>query len=46
MPSAPDYVNLRVLQEGMEALANIFSGVRSELAARIDYVQQALAEGR
>ncbi len=46
MPNVPNTVNLRVLQEGMEALANFFSGVRSELAARIDYVQQALADGR
>jgi hypothetical protein len=46
LPNAPDYVNLRVLHEGMEALANFFSGVRSELAVRLDYKLQMEAEMR
>ncbi len=46
LPNAPDYVNLRVLHEGMEALANFFSGVRSELGVRLDYKLEMEAEMR
>lgn len=42
--AAPDHVNLRVLHEAMEALANFFDGVRSELSARLDYVSEMEAE--
>lgn len=44
LPNAPDYVNLRVLHEAMEALANFLSGVRSELGLRLDYTMQMEAE--
>jgi hypothetical protein len=44
MPNAPDYVNLRVLHEGMEALANFLSAVRSELGVRLDYAMEMEAQ--
>lgn len=44
LPNAPEYVNLRVLHEAMEALANFLSGVRSELGVRLEYVVQMEAE--
>ena len=41
---APDLVNLQVLHEAMEALANFFDGVRSELSSRLDYRAEMEAE--
>jgi hypothetical protein len=37
-------VNLQVLQDSMEALANFFEGVRSELSSRLDYLAEMEAE--
>ncbi len=45
LPTAPSHVNLRVLHEGMEALSNFFSGVRSALSQHLDYVMEARAHG-
>ena len=44
MPDAPEHVNLRVLHEAMEAVANFLSSVRSELGARLEYIAQMEAE--
>lgn len=44
LPNAPEYVNLRVLHDAMEALANFLSAVRSELGVRLDYTMQMEAE--
>jgi hypothetical protein len=46
LPNAPEYVNLRILHEAMEALANFLSGVRSELGTRLDYIAQMKADER
>jgi hypothetical protein len=46
LPNAPEYVNLRILHEAMEALANFLSGVRSELGTRLDYIAQMEADER
>jgi hypothetical protein len=41
---APDHVNLKLLHEAMEALANFFDGVLSELSSRLDYLSEMEAE--
>jgi len=41
---APDHLNLRVLHDAMEAVANFFDGVRSELSSRSDYLAEMEAE--
>ena len=46
LPNAPDQVNLRVLHEAMEALANFFSAVRMELGQRLEYLTTIDAEYR
>lgn len=46
LPNAPEYVNLAVLHEGMEALANFLSAVRSELGRRQEYNLEMEAEMR
>jgi hypothetical protein len=44
LDGVPDKVNLQVLQDSMEALANFFEGVRSELSSRLDYLAEMEAE--
>lgn len=44
LPRAPEYVNLRVLHDGMEALANFLSAVRSELGRLREYEIETEAE--
>lgn len=44
MPNAPEYVNLRVLHEAMDALANFLSAVRSELGVRLEYTLEMEAK--
>lgn len=44
LPNAPEWVNLRVLHDAMEAVANFLSGVRSELGVRLDYTIEMEAE--
>lgn len=46
LPSAPEYVNLARLHEGMVALANFLSGVGSELGGRVAYRAEMEAEMR
>lgn len=43
LPNVPDLVNLRVLQDAMEALANFLSAVTSELRRRIEWQIEMLA---
>jgi hypothetical protein len=44
MPNAPEHVNLRQLQDGMEALANFLSCVRMEMSSRIQFELEWNAE--
>ena len=46
MPEAPSHVNLAVLNEAMQALANFFEAGRSELGARRDHVLEMMAGER
>jgi hypothetical protein len=46
MPNAPEYVNIRLLQDAMEALGNFFHGVRAELSSQLEYKQDWEAERR
>ena len=44
LPNVPEHVNLHVLHQGMEALSNFLSAVRSELGVRLDYTMEMEAE--
>ncbi len=44
LENAPDHVNLEALHEAMDALANFFDAVRSEMQMRQDYVDEMMAE--
>jgi hypothetical protein len=46
LPNAPEQVNLEQLQQAMEAVANFFSAVRTEMGARLDFVRERAAEKR
>lgn len=46
LPNAPAQVNLEQLQQAMEAVANFFSGVRTEMGTRLDYARERAAERR
>jgi hypothetical protein len=40
LPNCPEYVNLRVLHEAMEALSNFLSAVHSALRVRIQEIER------
>lgn len=46
LPNAPEQVNLEQFQETMERLSNFFSGVRSEIGTRLDFVREREAATR